>query len=296
MLTCPHCTASDRPHRWGTSGGQQRYRCRNCLRTFNVRTGTTTARLRHAGKWARYMSYTRRGESIRHIAHSVGVAPSTVQRWHRRPDIARCASPSAVDLFAGCGGLSAGLSEAGIDVIAGFDSWDAALDVYNTNLPHPATSLDLSDVPTAVNVLGRHQIDIIAGEPPCQDFSAAGPRTEGARADLTLAFARIVAEVKPKAVIMENVAQIVGSAAYAEARRVFKEAGYGLTERVLDASRCGVPQNRRRFFCIGIHGAEDGVLDTAIDARLSAKPMSIRDYLGDEPRVAHYYRHRAVQR
>lgn len=57
---------------------------------------------------------------------------------------------------------------------------------------------------------------------------------------------------------MENVARAKSSNAYKEARKLFKDAGYGLTEQVLDASKCGVPQKRKRFFCIGALNENDG--------------------------------------
>ena len=50
---------------------------------------------------------------------------------------------------------------------------------------------------------------------------------------------------------MENVDRAEKSNTFAEAREVFKSAGYGITQMVLDASLCGVPQKRKRFFCIG---------------------------------------------
>lgn len=122
---------------------------------------------------------------------------------------------------------------------------------------------------------------------------AAGTRQEGARADLTRAYAEIVARLRPRWVVMENVPQVRASASYQAAREILKAAGYGLTERVLDASRCGVPQARKRFFAIGRLGGEDGELDAAIDAALSPTPLGLRAYLGAEaaswPEA--YYRH-----
>ena len=51
-----------------------------------------------------------------------------------------------VDLFCGCGGLSLGFEKAGMDVVAGFDNWLDALDVYRRNFTHPAIRADLSNV------------------------------------------------------------------------------------------------------------------------------------------------------
>src|SRR3546814_17314607 len=81
----------------------------------------------------------------------------------------------AVDLFAGCGGLSLGLKEAGIDVAAAFDAWSAAIKAYRRNLrDHPALLWDLSDVigtVAAIRSLCGGVPDLVAGGPPCPDFS-----------------------------------------------------------------------------------------------------------------------------
>ena len=90
---------------------------------------------------------------------------------------------------------------------------------------------------------------------------------------------------------MENVARAQSSHAYAVAREIFKTAGYGLTEQVLTASFCGVPQSRKRFFCIGALGEPDGFLDYRLLGKLSDREMTIRDYLGDELGTEYYYRH-----
>jgi DNA (cytosine-5)-methyltransferase 1 len=90
---------------------------------------------------------------------------------------------------------------------------------------------------------------------------------------------------------MENVARARHSRAFEMARQLFKGSGYGLTEIVLDASLCGVPQRRRRFFCIGRLGEADGFLEEALKAKQASKPLTVRSYLGDELDVQHYYRH-----
>jgi len=90
---------------------------------------------------------------------------------------------------------------------------------------------------------------------------------------------------------MENVARARHSRAFEAARQLFKRSGYGLTEMVLDASLCGVPQRRRRFFCIGRLGEADGFLDEALKAKMGSRPLTVRAYFGDELEVTHYYRH-----
>lgn len=199
--------------------------------------------------------------------------------------------PIAVDLFAGCGGLSKGFESAGFCVAAAFENWDVAADCYEANFSHPLHRTDLADVEQAVSLIRGYEPDVIIGGPPCQDFSHAGKRIEASRASLTESFAQIVTQVRPACFLMENVARAQKSNAYARAREIFKEAGYGLTERVLLASRCGVPQRRKRFFCIGILDGADGAVDDLLVSRLSEKEMTVRDYLGDTLDIECYYRH-----
>lgn len=197
-----------------------------------------------------------------------------------------------VDLFAGCGGLSLGLAGAGFDVLAGIDNWEPTIDIYKANFDHEAIQLDLSDESLSIKTISRYKPDIIVGGPPCQDFSSAGKRDEdGGRADLTLSFANIVAKVKPKYFLMENVDRILKSKKLPDAFKIFKKAGYGLSFRVLNASYCGTPQARKRFFLFGELGGDDNVLDFYFDKNLSTKPMTIREYLGNSLKTDFYYRH-----
>lgn len=197
----------------------------------------------------------------------------------------------AVDLFAGCGGLSKGFQNAGIDIKAAFEFWDVAAKCYEDNFTHPVFQLDLSNTENAVKVIRPFYPDMIIGGPPCQDFSHAGKRIEAERAGLTGAYAKIVKQVLPPYFVMENVDRAEKSNAYAYARSIFKEAGYGLTEMVLDASYCGVPQKRKRFFCIGILGGSDNAVRPILEKRMSDKETTLRDYFGDSLGFEFYYRH-----
>lgn len=196
-----------------------------------------------------------------------------------------------VDLFAGCGGLSLGFQKQNFDIVAAFEWWNAAVDCYKSNFDHPVVQMDLSNTELAINEVTKFHPEIIIGGPPCQDFSHAGKRIEAGRASLTDSFATIVTTIKPKCFVMENVDRARNSNAYSMAREMFKVAGYGLTEIVLDASLCGTPQKRKRFICFGKLGAEDGFALEIFQNRLSDKAMTIRDYFGDSLGFEYYYRH-----
>ena len=196
----------------------------------------------------------------------------------------------AVDLFCGCGGMSLGFQNAGVEIAAAFDNWDPALNIYNANFTHQAYKHDLYDDDT-IELLKSYAPDLIFGGPPCQDFSIAGKRNMGKRANLTIRFAEIVTSIKPKWFVMENVYNIERMPVLPKAIEIFKSAGYGLTTKILNASYCGVPQTRQRFFMIGLLGAEDDYLSEALDSHLSEKPMTVRDYLGDSLNTQFYYMH-----
>ena len=90
---------------------------------------------------------------------------------------------------------------------------------------------------------------------------------------------------------LENVARITKTQKLIDAKAIFKQAGYGLSEKILDASYCGVPQKRKRFFLIGKLRETDGFMEPFINSGLSAKPMTMRDYFGDSLGIEYYYRH-----
>ncbi len=201
-----------------------------------------------------------------------------------------------IDLFAGCGGMTLGFQNAGFEGVAAFDNWGSAIRVYRANFAHNAHKLDLSNWQESLGILKSYQFDMIIGGPPCQDFSHAGKRDENlGRADLTVNFAQIVEHTKPKWFVMENVDRTVKSQRYRRASEIFSEAGYSLTQRILDANQCGVPQRRKRLFLIGELGLSISVdsrsLANYLDNNLTTKSMTVRDYLADSLGVTHYYRH-----
>ena len=201
-----------------------------------------------------------------------------------------------IDLFAGCGGMTLGFQNAGFEAVAAFDKWEPAIQVYRANFAHNIHKIDLGNWQESLEILNAYQFDMIIGGPPCQDFSHAGKRDENlGRADLTVSFAQIVAHTKPKWFVMENVDRTVKSQRYRSAVEILRDAGYSLTQRILDANQCGVPQRRKRLFLIGELGlsiSEDSrALASYLDNNLTTKPMTVRDYLGSTLDIAHYYRH-----
>lgn len=197
-----------------------------------------------------------------------------------------------VDLFCGCGGLSLGFEKAGFEIVAAIDNWKEALEVYKLNFKHDVIQFDLTDEDGTHKIIEKYQPEMIIGGPPCQDFSSAGKRdvTLG-RADLTYHFANIVCNYKPEWFVMENVERIIKSHILKDVTEQFIANNYGLTAVILDASFCGVPQARTRFFLIGHLNGSHNELFNIFKNSLSKKPMTVRDYFGDELNLQYYYRH-----
>ncbi|KQS76435.1 hypothetical protein ASG58_11480 [Rhizobium sp. Leaf383] len=185
----------------------------------------------------------------------------------------------AVELFCGAGGLSLGLRQAGIEVIYALDAWKEAVGVYRANIG-VAHVADLNEIVELAPVLFDLRPDLIAGGPPCQDYSPAGKRIEGERSKLTTAYAMLISIVRPKWVLMENVPGVLNSTAWNYTQSILRNAGYGLTMRKLDAARYGVGQTRERLIVIGCLNEADGFLSDALLAAASLYPTSARDILG----------------
>ncbi len=197
-----------------------------------------------------------------------------------------------VDLFSGCGGLSLGFIMAGFNIVAAYDNWKVALETYRLNFKHKAVMLDLKDIEHSVRIISQDKPDMIIGGPPCQDFSSAGKRDENnGRGDLTVCYSNIIDKIRPRWFVMENVERILKTDKLQQAKAIFKQAGYGMSQMVLDASLCGVPQKRKRFILIGALGEEDGFMNHILIDNLAKRPMTVADYLGNSLGIEFYYRH-----
>jgi DNA (cytosine-5)-methyltransferase 1 len=182
----------------------------------------------------------------------------------------------AVELFCGAGGMSRGLLDAGFEIALAYDAWAVAVETYRQNVGLHVRQVDLSNLLPVIPEIAKLRPDLICGGPPCQDYSLAGRRTEGTNANLTLAFAIIVASVRPAWFWMENVIPAARSAAWAEARAILERAGYGISESRIDASYYSVAQSRRRLMVIGRLGERDSFLESAVASAASSRPMTLR--------------------
>ncbi len=180
--------------------------------------------------------------------------------------------PWAVDLFAGAGGLSLGLQEAGFRVIAAADHDERATQTHAANIAGMAWTLDLSEPATFIERLkqrGVRDVDLVAGGPPCQPFSRAGASklrslvesgvrdSDHARIHLWQTFLGVVDALKPRAVLLENVpdmARWADGEILADLMTALRERGLQPDARVLNAWEYGVPQHRARLFVVATRG------------------------------------------
>lgn len=142
-----------------------------------------------------------------------------------------------IDLFCGAGGWSLGLHNAGHDVILAVDNWQLAIDSYSTNLNHKTLCTNILELNRDDKRIKKYfdRADIIVGSPPCKNFSVINPHRD---LDLSLT-EKFLELVEGKKYIMENVPPV---------RKVMKEAGHNIEHsRIIDMSKFGVPQSRRRM-------------------------------------------------
>jgi DNA (cytosine-5)-methyltransferase 1 len=170
--------------------------------------------------------------------------------------------PIGIDLFAGAGGMSLGFEQAGFDVAAAVEIDPVHCAVHKFNFPNCAvipTSVERltgAAIRAAANI-GDREVDVVFGGPPCQGFSLIGHRAlDDARNRLVLDFVRLVAELRAKTFVFENVKGLtVGKHRkfLSELIEAFEDAGYTVQtpEQVLNAANYGVPQSRERLILMG---------------------------------------------
>ena len=173
---------------------------------------------------------------------------------------------SMIDLFAGAGGLSEGLEEAGFHGIFASEIVPQYADTYRRN--HPSTTvmtqdirkLDAEDIRKQLG-MKKGQLTLIAGGPPCQGFSINAPirSTLDQRNHLFKEYLRFVDAFQPRAILIENVPGLVsfedGDTLHA-ILNALGELGYGADVRILGAAYYGVPQMRWRTVILGLRGKE----------------------------------------
>lgn len=195
--------------------------------------------------------------------------------------------PTAIDCFAGCGGMSLGFRRAGYDVIGAIEIDADAVAVYQRNHKKVRVwSRDVRDVSASEirSELGlrKGQLDLLGGCPPCQGFSTLrtynGHRwTRDKRNDLIFEFQRLVLALRPKRVMMENVPGLLHNSRLKKFRAALGDAGYEVKADILNAAQFGVPQRRRRMVLLASR------VSSVEFATATKQARTVRDAIGGLP-------------
>lgn len=172
------------------------------------------------------------------------------------PAIVTGAPYRAISLYSGAGGLDLGFLRAGFQICWAIDHDPFAVETYNANLEPCSIRGDV----LSVEPPGDVQPALVIGGPPCQGFSVIGRMDpDDPRSKHVDHFLDIVASLRPRAFVMENVKALAASQRWAATReRLLERAaalGYECSLFLLNAQDFAVPQSRERMFLIGICGA-----------------------------------------
>ena len=163
-----------------------------------------------------------------------------------------------IDLFCGAGGLSSGLTKAGLNCLVGIDFLQPAVDTFNANHRDSiGICLDLREAQTKSikKLIRNRRVHLICGGPPCQGFSMIGKNdSNDSRNHLFMEYLKFVEDFNPNYILIENVTGLLALKNIDTLKSIFDcfdKLGYHLDVRVLSAHHFGVPQARRRVIIIG---------------------------------------------
>ncbi len=162
----------------------------------------------------------------------------------REPD-----APTAISLFAGCGGSSLGYSMAGFRELLAVEWDDHAVETFKLNFPEvPVWHGDIAklSVEECLQITGLKsgELDVLDGSPPCQGFSTAGKRKiDDGRNQFFREYVRLLRALRPKGKM---------KLIFVEILRELKASGYQVSARLMNAMYFGVPQSRERMIFIGV--------------------------------------------
>lgn len=195
----------------------------------------------------------------------------------------------AVDLFCGAGGLTAGLRQAGITVRAGYDNDARCRFAYEQNNKAEFVEADVSSV-TAAEVAARYQrppgfVRLLGGCAPCQPFSTYNQgkdTTKDEKWPLLNAFARLIEEIQPELVTMENVPDVTKHDVYHDFVTTLKAEGYWVSAGPIACVDYGLPQQRRRHVLLA---SKLGPISIIPPTHLM-RPQTAKDAIGHLPPIA----------
>lgn len=194
---------------------------------------------------------------------------------------------NAIDLFAGCGGMTEGLFTAGYRVVAAIEIDHNAAQAYRANNEQRGVVLYEEDIrqmdPLVIKgLLGDEPLHLLAGCPPCQGFSTMRRKNKrGSKRDvrnrLIWEYVRFVTALMPITIMLENVPALAEYTEFKKAVTQMKRLGYTVAYKVVDVARYGVPQRRKRLVLVG------SLLGTIEPAAGNNRTITVRDAIGNMP-------------
>lgn len=204
--------------------------------------------------------------------------------------------PTAIDLFAGAGGLSLGFNKAGFNIVLALDNDADAVRTYcenNKKNNGEVLTKDIGkvDFDSKLRELGlsKGEIDIVLSGAPCQGFSASNKRTrslDNPKNRLFAEFIRAVKEIYPRWILFENVSGIM-SLEKGKVVQIINNAlehiGYSCKWAILNAVDYGIPQVRRRFLLVGNRIGMDFSFPSPTHGNGKKPYVTVRDAISDLP-------------
>jgi len=185
-----------------------------------------------------------------------------------------------VSLFSGCGGLDLGFRQAGFNIVWANECDKSIWETHESN--YPGTQLDKRDIRNIESSEIPDCLGIIGG-PPCQSWSEAGAGRgiNDSRGQLFYNYVQIIRDKKPLFFLAENVSGILADKhnhAFTNILYRFKDAGYEITYKLLNASNFNVPQDRKRVIIVGYRAEMGGAFEFP---RESNKVLTLKDAIYD---------------
>lgn len=190
---------------------------------------------------------------------------------------------NSIDLFSGCGGLSEGLRQAGFETRVAVEIEEKAALTFKMN--HKKTFVIQKDIrKISADEIRKHlngeTIHLLAGCPPCQGFSSIRrlnrPQSiEDDRNNLVLEYLRLVKELKPLTIMMENVPALLNYDKFQYVIKELSKLGYNPQVQIVNVKNYGVPQSRKRLVMVG------SILGKLDIAEPKNERVTVRDAIGD---------------
>jgi DNA (cytosine-5)-methyltransferase 1 len=161
----------------------------------------------------------------------------------------------AIDLFCGAGGSSYGARLAGVEIVAAFDVWEAAVATYNANFGEgKARHADIFELDPISLIAELGEIDLILASPECTNHSKASGKGRNALCERSretaLEIIRFANAFTPKWLIIENVVEMQEWPKHEELKEGLTELGYNLIELEINAQDFNIAQSRKRLFML----------------------------------------------